>query len=55
MKKTTLTITVEHYEDSEFISAIREVYERIANGYVSGHYLGENELEVEFKTEEIEA
>ena len=55
MKKTTLTIVVEHYEERECVKAISEVYDRITVGYVSGHYFGDNDLEVEFKIEEVEA
>lgn len=55
MKKTTITIVVEHYEDSELYNAFGEIIDRIAIGYTAGHYFGENDVEVDFKIEEVEA
>lgn len=52
MTKTTVTIVVEHHEKAELINAVREVYERIAEGYVSGSYEKENQITCEFKTQE---
>lgn len=55
MKKTTLTIEIEHYNDDEAHKAMAEVFNRITEGYVEGHYYGYNDLEVKFKLEETEA
>ena len=55
MKRTTVTVVVEHYEEEELVGAVKEVYNRMSEGYVSGHYFGDNDLEVEFLVEETEA
>lgn len=55
MKKTTLTIVIEHHDEGEFQTAIREVYDRLTDGYQSGHYILQSDVEVTFKREEEEA
>lgn len=55
MKKTTITIVVEHYQNHELIEAVEEVSKRVSDGYTMAHYFGSNELEVQFKIEEEEA
>lgn len=57
MKKTTLTIVIEHHDEGEFQTAIREVYDRLIDGYQSGNYIPQSDVDVEvtFKREEEEA
>ena len=55
MTRTTLTITVEHYEASEFSEAIMNVVNHVNEGFISGAYEGANDLTVEFGTTVTEA
>jgi len=55
MTRTTLTITVEHYEESEFSEAIMNVVNHVNKGFTSGAYEGINDLTVEFETAVTEA